>query len=45
MADEINIKKHMRLAFPTPVVIYRWPDSDELNAGLRKTIRRVSNFL
>jgi uncharacterized protein (TIGR02466 family) len=38
MADELDIKKHMRLAFPTPVVIYRWPDSDEFNAGPRKTI-------
>jgi uncharacterized protein (TIGR02466 family) len=39
MADEpmqdIDVRQHVAMAYATPLVLYTWPDSDELNAELK----------
>lgn len=38
---EINVEKDLLLAFPTPIMVHRWADSEALNKELRQTILDV----
>ena len=38
LAPDFALGAHTMIAFPTPIVVYRWPDSDALNKALREVI-------
>ena len=35
---QVRLTDHMLMAYPTPIVVYPWPDSDSVNADLRDLV-------